>query len=109
LALEMASLVFSPYDYPFYSNPLLPLLQQVFTADALEQLNGRASPRLHVCAVDVATNQRRLFTQPDIGIDTLLASACVPTQFQSATIDGNTYWDGGYMGNPALQPLLKDS
>ena len=109
LALEMASLVFSPYDYPFYSNPLLPLLQEVFTAEALKRLNGSAWPKLHVCAVDVATNQRRLFSQPHIGTDTLLASACVPTQFQSATIDGTTYWDGGYMGNPALQPLVTKS
>ncbi|MGJ7512981.1 patatin-like phospholipase family protein [Pseudomonas baetica] len=36
----------------------------------------------------------------------MLASACVPTLFQAVTIDGQNYWDGGYMGNPAIFPLI---
>jgi len=31
-----------------------------------------------------------------------LASACLPFLFQAVEIDGEHYWDGGYMGNPAL-------
>lgn len=37
----------------------------------------------------------------------LLASACLPSLFQAVGVKGNDYWDGGYMGNPALSPLLK--
>jgi NTE family protein len=36
----------------------------------------------------------------------LLASACIPFIFQAVEIDGEHYWDGGYMGNPVLWPLI---
>jgi NTE family protein len=35
-----------------------------------------------------------------------MASACLPTMFHAVEIDGEAYWDGGYMGNPALFPLI---
>ncbi len=35
-----------------------------------------------------------------------MASACLPNLFQAVVIDGVPYWDGGYMGNPALFPLF---
>jgi NTE family protein len=38
----------------------------------------------------------------------VLASACLPFVFQAVEIDGEHYWDGGYMGNPALFPLIYD-
>ena len=37
---------------------------------------------------------------------TVLASACLPQVFQAVEIDGEHYWDGGYMGNPVLYPLF---
>ncbi|MBR9902863.1 MAG: patatin-like phospholipase family protein, partial [Gammaproteobacteria bacterium] len=36
------------------------------------------------------------------------ASACLPFVFQAVEIDGEAYWDGGYMGNPALFPLMEE-
>ena len=38
----------------------------------------------------------------------MLASACLPLLFQAVEIDGEAYWDGGYMGNPAIFPLIYD-
>ena len=35
-----------------------------------------------------------------------MASACLPDLFQAVEIAGVPYWDGGYMGNPALFPLF---
>ena len=35
-----------------------------------------------------------------------MASACLPFMFQAVEIDGVPYWDGGYMGNPSLFPLI---
>ena len=107
IALEMASLIFSPYNDPFYANPLAPLLADHLPPAALAELNRNGSPRLHVCAVNVGNNQRKIFTQPEISIDALLASACVPNQFKAIEIGETAYWDGGYIGNPALEPLLK--
>jgi NTE family protein len=38
----------------------------------------------------------------------LLASACLPTLFQAIEIDGEPYWDGGYVGNPTITPLVRE-
>ena len=35
-----------------------------------------------------------------------MASACLPFMFQAVEIDGEAYWDGGYMGNLAIYPLI---
>jgi NTE family protein len=35
----------------------------------------------------------------------VLASACLPNVFKAVEIDGEAFWDGGYVGNPALWPL----
>ena len=35
-----------------------------------------------------------------------MASSCLPTLYQAVEIDGEFYWDGGYMGNPSLFPLI---
>jgi NTE family protein len=37
----------------------------------------------------------------------VMASACLPTLFRAVEIDGTPYWDGGYMGNPAIFPFFR--
>ncbi len=106
IMLEAAGLVVSPYTNPFYTDPLTPLLRAAFPGDMLARLNQAGGPRLFLSAVNVATNARTIFSQPGITADTLRASACLPTEFKAVTIDGEPYWDGGYIGNPALSPLL---
>jgi NTE family protein len=105
ILLEAIGLVVSPYN-PFYSDALAPLLQAAFPYSELAKLNDRGAPRIFVTATNLATNERRIFTQPDISIDTLRASACLPTDFRAVEIGGAFYWDGGYLGNPSLNPLL---
>ena len=41
-----------------------------------------------------------------ITADVVMASACLPLLFRAVEIDGVPYWDGGYMGNPALFPFF---
>ena len=106
IALEAIGLVVSPYTNPFYTDALAPLVAQAFPPDDLTALNTPGAPRLFVGATNVATNERTVFTQPDITVDALRASACLPTDFKSVTIGGVPYWDGGYLGNPPLAPLL---
>ncbi len=62
-------------------------------------------PQFHICATNVRTGKIKLFTGAAIGIEAILASACLPTVFPAVEIDGEHYWDGGYTGNPALFPL----
>jgi NTE family protein len=49
--------------------------------------------------------QNQVFEGPELTADHVMASAC-SYLFQAVEIGGVPYWDGGYMGNPALFPLF---
>jgi NTE family protein len=49
-----------------------------------------------------------VFRNAEITPDVLLASGCLPTLFQAVEIDGEAYWDGGYVGNPTITPLVRE-
>ena len=95
--------VWSPYDNPNYANPLEALLAGVID---FERLRACEEPRLYVCATNVRTNARKIFRGAELSTKALLASSCLPTLFQAVEVNGEYYWDGGYVGNPALAPLL---
>src|SRR5262249_32364136 len=104
-ALEVMALRISPYDWgPFYSNPLAPVIESAFPG--LDRLKGEGGPKLFICATRISDDRREVFSRPHIDLDVLLASACKPTEFQAIEIGGERYWDGGYLGNPALEPLF---
>jgi NTE family protein len=100
---ESLSLVWSPYDNPFYRNMLADVIGEALPD--FGALNDARPPYLFVCATNVRTNRRRIFGAGEFSVDALAASACLPTLFRSVEIDGDFYWDGGYLGNPALAPL----
>jgi len=68
----------------------------------------RAPIKLFVTATNVRTGRGRVFRNSEITPDVLLASACLPTMFQAIEIDGESYWDGGYSGNPTITPLVRE-
>ncbi|WP_152042941.1 ester cyclase [Salinigranum salinum] len=74
------------------------------------QQDEPTGPTLHIGAVDVTRGTFRTFTERDVTIDAVLASAAVPTVFRAATVedDGETrqYWDGLFSQNPPLRDLL---
>jgi NTE family protein len=89
---------------PLNVNPLKALLLKVID---FERLNvSREAPELFVSATNVRTGKMKVFQTPDITVDSVLASACLPPFFQAVEIDGEHYWDGGYLGNPAIFPLI---
>jgi NTE family protein len=106
IALEAIGLVVSPYTNPFYTDALAPIVAAAFPPEDLAVLNAAAEPRLFITATDVTSNGRAIFSQPDISVDSLRASGCLPTDFKTVSIGGVPYWDGGYLGNPSLAPLL---
>jgi NTE family protein len=65
--------------------------------------------KLFITATNVRTGRGRIFRNPEITPDVLLASACLPTLFQAVEIEGDAYWDGGYAGNPTITPLIRES
>jgi len=94
----------SPYDLPQSNdNPMRPLLTELIDFD---RLRLQEEIQLTVCATNARTARRRVFTNRDISVDALLASACLPQLFSAVEIDGESYWDGALTGNPALGPLL---
>ena len=92
---------------PYQFNPLgLDPLRTVL-ARHLDEAALREGPlEIFIAATDVQTGQPEIFSGRRLGIDALLASACLPQLFQAVIIDGRPYWDGGYSGNPALWPLI---
>ncbi len=95
----------SPYQLnPLGLNPLKDVLLKVVDFEHLKSCPQ--ATRLFLCATNVRTGKIRVFANREIGADAVLASACLPTMFQAVEIDGEHYWDGGYMGNPAIFPLI---
>jgi NTE family protein len=106
VAMDLMSRVISPYSLSLGgANPLEDLLAEAIDFKALA--NGRI--KLFVTATNVRTGRGRVFRNPEITPKTLLASACLPTLFQAIEIDGESYWDGGYSGNPTMTPLIRES
>jgi NTE family protein len=100
----MLSRMFSPYQInPLNYNPLRSILDQVVD---FEGLRRRCTIKLFLCATNVQTGKVRIFTNDEICLAHVLASACLPNFSQAVEIDGEYFWDGGYMGNPALFPLI---
>ena len=105
LWLEGLSRVASPYTLnPNGHNPLRDVLEASVDFDRLR----REPPvRLFVCATEVRGGKARVFGPEEISVEAVLASACLPTLFHPVEIDGETYWDGGYLSNPPILPLVE--
>ncbi|PBJ21473.1 Patatin-like phospholipase [Pseudomonas sp. ACN8] len=101
---DMALRIFSPYQ--FNRRNLSPLREVLERQVDFSALRKQCPFLLYLCATNVETGKIRIFSGEDVCPEAVLASACVPTLFQAITIDGQNYWDGGYMGNPAIFPLI---
>jgi NTE family protein len=93
---------FDPYDL----DPLRRALQKDIDFAALR---ASTCPRLLVAATRIRDGRPHIFRNPDITADTLLASTCPPLVHCAVEIDGESYWDGGYGGNPPVLSLVQDS
>jgi NTE family protein len=102
--MDMLSRMMSPYQFnPMGFNPLRDILTGLIDFEALRHCN---KIKLYVSATNVKTCGLKVFHGAEISVDALLASACLPFMFKAVEIDGHSYWDGGYMGNPTLYPLI---
>uniref|UniRef100_UPI00135C380D patatin-like phospholipase family protein n=1 Tax=Geminicoccus flavidas TaxID=2506407 RepID=UPI00135C380D len=103
--LEAISRSASPYDLnPSGHNPLADVL-----ADSIdfEMLRREPPLQLFLSATNVRTGRVGIFGPEEISLEAVLASACLPQLFQAVEIDGEHYWDGGYVSNPPLRPLVE--
>ena len=104
--LEAMSHYFSPYELnPLNINPLKDLIERFVDFDAVR---AGAVP-VFIAATNVHTGRLRIFSGDALSADAVMASAALPFMFRAVEIDGVPYWDGGYMGNPAIFPFLHET
>lgn len=98
---------FSPYEFnPLGLNPLHDVLEAAVNFRAVRE---RSPIPLFIAATAVGTGKVKVFKAPELTARHLMASACLPTVFHAVEIDGESYWDGGYLANPPLWPLFYDT
>ncbi|MEX2337883.1 MAG: patatin-like phospholipase family protein [Aquisalimonadaceae bacterium] len=94
----------SPYQLNLGGyNPVSEIAAELIDFDAIARSDAI---RLFVALTNVHNGKLELRRNHQLNADVLAASACLPLVFQAVNIDGVSYWDGGYTGNPALFPLI---
>jgi NTE family protein len=110
IAFDNLSRMLSPYELnPLNLNPLRDVLCDVVDFDWLGDQCAHDVVKLFLCATNVKTCKIHVFQGHEISADAVLASACLPFLFHAVEIDGEAYWDGGYMGNPPIFPLIYET
>ncbi|MBO0763351.1 MAG: patatin-like phospholipase family protein [Hyphomicrobiaceae bacterium] len=105
--LDAWASVLSPADRnPLDLNPLRGSLRDLID---FERVRSCRELKLFISATSVWTGKARIFERAELTADHVLASACLPTIFPAVEIDGEPYWDGGYVGNPPLFPLFYET
>ncbi|MFC7369380.1 patatin-like phospholipase family protein [Vreelandella zhaodongensis] len=106
IAMDLMSRLVSPYQLnPLNINPLRDIVAEHVD---FERVRRCEQLKLFVAATNVRSGKQRVFRREEMSVDAVMASACLPFVFQAVEIDGEAYWDGGYMGNPALFPLMEE-
>jgi NTE family protein len=117
LAASLTQQMFSPYTLGLNGNALAGVITRVLPDLAALAVPNR-EPALYVCATNIEKTERAIFASPPVPgdarqnpmppvtVEALLASACVPQLFPAVETAQGLMWDGGFLGNPALEPLL---
>jgi NTE family protein len=104
---EVIAQGFGPYlTNPLNINPLRDAIDALIDFDCVRSCT---EVEIFISATNVWTGKVSMFERHELTADHLMASACLPTVFQAVEINGEPYWDGGYMGNPALFPLFNET
>ena len=104
LIVDFISRFMSPYQLnPSDKNPMRDLLNEVVD---FERVRRQRLVKLFLSATTVRTGKIAVFTTDEITADHVLASACVPFKMRAPKIGSEHYWDGGFMGNPAIFPVI---
>jgi NTE family protein len=104
---DLVNRLASPYELnPLGINPLKAVIEEAVDFSKVRDCGDLA---LYLSATNVETGRARVFRREEITADVVMASACLPFMFHAIEIDGQHYWDGGYMGNPVLFPFYEES
>jgi NTE family protein len=103
--MQLLSGLLAPPVSPLSMNPLHPLLATLID---FERVRACEEIALFVPATNIRSGKGRVFTRPELDARMIAASACLPYVFAPVVIDGESYWDGSFVGNPSLSPLVND-
>jgi NTE family protein len=105
MASQVTPVAVSPYDFnPLNYNPLRDILREQIDFKAIRE---QTSIQLFIAATAVRSNEAKLFREAELTPEHIMASGCLPDVFQAVEIDGEPYWDGGYLANPPVWPLIE--
>lgn len=100
--MQVMSAILPPPMTQVSINPLSTMLGSLID---FERVRSCEEIRLFITATNVRTGKGKIFTRAEMDASRLAASACLPQVFSGVEVDGETYWDGGFVGNPSLAPL----
>lgn len=103
---EFLSRMMSPYELnPMKTDPLRDVIKNTFD---FELIRKQDICKVFLCATHVFTGKLKIFKTEELKLESLLATACLPTIHNAVLVDGEYYWDGGFIGNPVMFPLVYD-
>lgn len=101
--MQLLAGALAPPASPLSMNPLHPLLATLID---FERVRACEEIDLFVPATNIRSGKGRIFTRSELDARMIAASACLPYVFAPVVIDGESYWDGSFVGNPSLSPLV---
>jgi NTE family protein len=99
----------SPYQFPgpeFGKRRIRETLETHVDFEAIPDLCQRDVPELVVGTVNVNAGVFETFTNEDVTVEAVLASAAVPNMFEAVEIDDHLHWDGLFSQNPPVSDLM---
>ena len=102
---ESASLLLPRENYLDFKG----LLESHINFKELPKLIKDHSPALFMGAANVLNGKIRIFNSlsDKITVETILASAAIPSVFPAVKIGDDYYWDGLFSSNPPISPVLR--
>ncbi|MFC5478033.1 patatin-like phospholipase family protein [Massilia suwonensis] len=103
--MQLFSGVLAPPISPLSMNPLIPVLASLID---FERVRACEEIDLFIPATNIRSGKGKVFTRSELDARVIAASACLPYVFAPVVIDGEAYWDGSFVGNPSLSPLVEN-
>jgi NTE family protein len=99
----------SPYQVPGSSlgkDRIREVLEAHIDFESIPDYCTASNPELVVGTVNVNAGVFETFTNEDVTVDALLASAAVPNIFEAVELHGHYHWDGLFSQNPPVSDLM---
>lgn len=97
---------FSPYHLNFsWMYFQREIIQKLFHFDKLNEFDG---VKVFLSAIQVYASKLKIFSNinRDLSSNAIAAVICLPSAFNSVSVDGEYYWTCESIGNPTIYPLV---